>query len=275
MRFSSSAIRRSAASLLALASPVLVACSRSDAKAAGTTESPAARRSGPPVIVATGYTPGVAGAGRIVGTAGPDGAPPVDSVVQLTADTDVCGSSLTPETSSHSGAGLGGVVVWLADIKTGKPLPLARRFDVAVEHCTIDPRVQGVLVGGTMNVASEDQVLHTLRFERQESGDSLAAVSETEAGSLVPIRAPLAAPGLVAIVDPHHPWERGWVAVFDHPYFAVTGPDGRFSLDDVPAGTYALHAWHERLGVTTQSVTVGVGETAVTVKLKATAGNGG
>ena len=49
-------------------------------------------------------------------------------------------------------------------------------------------------------------------------------------------------------------------------------PARRFSIDDVPAGTYALHAWHERLGVTEQSVTVGAGETAVVVTLKAQGG---
>jgi Polysaccharide lyase family 4, domain II len=261
---------RAALALIALAALPFTACSRADAKAEGT--GPAvrnARRTGPPVIVASGYAAGTAGTGRIAGIAGPDGAPPIDSLVQISQDSDVCGTSLTPETALHSGTGLGGVVVWLADVKTGKPLPLARRFDVAVERCAIDPRVQAVVMGGTLDVSSADQVLHTLRFERPDSGDSVAVVSETESGSVVPVRAPVATPGLVAIVDPRHPWERGWLAVFDHPYFAVTDRDGHFSIDDVPAGTYSLHAWHERLGVTEQSVTVGAGETGVTLKLAA------
>jgi Polysaccharide lyase family 4, domain II len=258
---------RSALALAALVALPLGACSRSDAKAAGTTDVRASRRTGAPVIVPTGYVAGVAGTGRVVGTVAADGGAPADSVVRPTVDADACGAALTPETSPHSPTGLGNVVVWLADIRTGKPIPMEHRFDVAVERCALEPRVQGVLVGGTLDVSSADQLLHTLRFERQESGDSLASVSESENGSVVPIRGPLGSAGLVEIRDPRHSWEHGWVAVFDHPYYAVTGPDGHFSLDDVPVGTYSLHAWHERLGVTVQSVTVGSAETAVGMKL--------
>ncbi len=52
-----------------------------------------------------------------------------------------------------------------------------------------------------------------------------------------------------------HPWMAAWVAVFDHPYFAVTGDDGTFAIKGLPDGTYTLQAWHERYG--TQQQTVG------------------
>ena len=42
---------------------------------------------------------------------------------------------------------------------------------------------------------------------------------------------------------------RAYVAVFDHPYFALTDAEGKFSLSEVPPGVYVLEAWHERLGV--------------------------
>ena len=268
----SATCRRALALAGVLFAPFAVACSRSDAKAV---DSPGPRRAhadGPPVIVPTGYaadSTGTAAGGRITGTAGPDGAMPVDSTLHPGVDGDVCGASLADVATPHRADGLGNVVVWLADVKTGKRLPLARRFDVAVERCAIDPRVQAVLTGGTLDVASGDELLHSLRFTRQGTGDSLGVVSASEAGSVVPVRVPVSAASLVGISDARHPWERGWIAVFDHPYYAVTGPDGRFTLDSVPAGTYSLHAWHERLGVTTQSVTVGGGETAVVVKLVA------
>jgi hypothetical protein len=46
------------------------------------------------------------------------------------------------------------------------------------------------------------------------------------------------------------------VAVFDHPYFAVSGVDGSFEIDRVPAGPYTLVAWQETLPSQTQSITV-------------------
>jgi hypothetical protein len=57
-----------------------------------------------------------------------------------------------------------------------------------------------------------------------------------------------------------HPWMKGYIAVFKHPYFAVTDKNGGFELKDLPPGTYTITAWQEKLGTQSQKVTVGVGE---------------
>jgi len=59
-----------------------------------------------------------------------------------------------------------------------------------------------------------------------------------------------------------HPWMNAWVAVMTHPFWAVTGEDGAYTIEDLPAGTYTIEAWHERLGTQTSEVTVADGETA-------------
>ena len=53
-----------------------------------------------------------------------------------------------------------------------------------------------------------------------------------------------------------HPWMKAWIAVLSHPFFAVTGLNGQFEIKNVPAGTYELEAWHERLASKTATVTV-------------------
>ena len=58
-----------------------------------------------------------------------------------------------------------------------------------------------------------------------------------------------------------HPWMAAYIGVVAHPYFAVTGDEGTFSLAGLPAGTYTVAAWHEKYGEQTQTVTVGDGET--------------
>jgi hypothetical protein len=57
-----------------------------------------------------------------------------------------------------------------------------------------------------------------------------------------------------------HAWMRAYVGALEHPYFAVTGEAGTFTLPDLPPGTYTIEAWHERLGTREQQVTIGAKE---------------
>jgi hypothetical protein len=59
-----------------------------------------------------------------------------------------------------------------------------------------------------------------------------------------------------------HPWMESWAGVTEHPYHSVSGEDGSFSIDNLPAGDYVIEAWHERFGTQTQNVTVGDDEAA-------------
>jgi hypothetical protein len=54
---------------------------------------------------------------------------------------------------------------------------------------------------------------------------------------VIPTELPFVAPGMVSVKDNEHPWTRAYLAVFDHPYFAVTGNGGTFTIDGVPAGS--------------------------------------
>ena len=49
---------------------------------------------------------------------------------------------------------------------------------------------------------------------------------------------------------------RAYANVVTNPFFAVTKDDGTFEIKGLPAGTYTIEAWHERLGRQTQSVTI-------------------
>jgi galactose mutarotase-like enzyme len=61
---------------------------------------------------------------------------------------------------------------------------------------------------------------------------------------------------MVALRCDVHAWMNAWVGVMNHPYFAVTGANGAFSLPNLPAGAYTVEAWHEAAGTTTGTVTV-------------------
>ena len=57
-----------------------------------------------------------------------------------------------------------------------------------------------------------------------------------------------------------HPWERAYLAVFDHPFFAVSDQWGKFKIDGLPPGQYRVVAWHERFGEKTVDITFLPGE---------------
>jgi uncharacterized protein (DUF2141 family) len=68
-----------------------------------------------------------------------------------------------------------------------------------------------------------------------------------------------------------HPWMSAYCGVLDNPFYSVTGEDGTFALNKLPAGTYVVEAWHEKYGTQSQTVTVGEKESKeITFVVKAT-----
>jgi len=59
-----------------------------------------------------------------------------------------------------------------------------------------------------------------------------------------------------------HKWMNATVVVVDNPYAVATGPDGSFTLTDVPAGDYTIEVWHDELGKQTANVKVEEGQEA-------------
>src|SRR5439155_543634 len=42
-----------------------------------------------------------------------------------------------------------------------------------------------------------------------------------------------------------HGWMHAWLGVLPHPFYAVSGADGSFSIKGLPPGTYTIEGWHE------------------------------
>lgn len=251
---------RAAFALLGLAAAV--ACGRSNGAAADSARGPGARGVFAPSDAGEYSAVEVATPGGVRGTVSVTGDIPEDSLVHPTSDVTTCGTELTSTTIDHDGPRLAGAVVWLDGVRSGKPLPLVRRYDIINERCLVTPRVQAAIVGGTLNVRSRDPVTHRTRLVRAGETKPVALVTETDEGQVVPLDHALEVPGQIEIRCDQHPWTRGYIAVFDHPYFAVTTADGDFEIDSVPPGTYTLKVWHERLGTVSRQVTVTGGGTA-------------
>lgn len=184
-------------------------------------------------------------------------------------DSALCGKAIPDSSLQQKNGGLGNVVVWLEGVRKGKPIPLEKRLELESDHCLLTPRVQAAVVGSAVNVIGHDDFRQHLRFIAAGEPEPRVAVLLGNNEQVIPSNLPANAPGMVIVKDADHPWPRAYVAVFDHPYYAVTRPDGSFSIDGVPPGKYTLVAWHERTGKTEQPVEISAGGTTrVTVALE-------
>ncbi|MEO8560861.1 MAG: carboxypeptidase-like regulatory domain-containing protein [bacterium] len=177
-------------------------------------------------------------------------------------DSALCGASIPDQSVSQQGNALGGAVVWLDGVRRGKPFPLERRLELESVDCKLSPRVQAAVTRSAVNVLGHDDFRQHLSFLAGGEREPRASILLGKDDQVIPTERPFASPGLVVVRDVDHSWPTAYIAVFDHPYFAVTAPNGTFTIDGVPPGKYKVMAWHERTKRAEQLVEVGAGVTA-------------
>lgn len=177
------------------------------------------------------------------------GTPPL----RVTIDQKVCGSELPDEAIVVDAKGhLANAVVILTGVKRA----ITTDAVVTNEKCRFAPRVQLSRPNGNVRTTSKDAVLHTTQA-LAENGRTIFNVAMPVPN--LSLNKPIGPAGTVRLSCNSHPWMHGWVIVTDEAA-AISGADGRFSIDNVPPGTYELRVWHESLKSAPQKVTVVAGK---------------
>ena len=215
------------------------------------------------LAVADPYTViAVTNGGTIQGVVKLAGNAPTIAPIVVTKNQDYCGDSIpNPVYVVGKDGGLQNVEVYLKDVTTGKALvtdPVA--ISLVNTHCMFRPRVQGASVGQQITISSEDPVLHNTHPQNAVTNATIYNIALPFKGFSVTKPLP-ATPELIKVKCDAHEWMHAWIWEFDHPYFATTGDDGKFTIKDVPPGTYTLVAWQEAAGEKSMSVTVAAGKT--------------
>lgn len=213
-----------------------------------------------------------AAAGEVTGRVLYAGTPPERPPIAITKDAEVCGREPHLDDALVVGPdrGILNVVVRVADPGDAKPMPApSGRVTIDQNGCRFDPRIVLVPAGTPLDFVNSDGILHNIHtwsklnpsFNRAQP-KLKKVMSETFAN-----------PELFRVTCDVHPWMTGTIIVAGHAFYALTGPDGRFTIAGVPAGARTLEFWHERLGVQKRQVTIPAsGEVKVDLTLPAAPG---
>ena len=220
------------------------------------------------VLVAVMGWPGAGfAASSINGTVTFDGKAPTLKPLAMDADPVCAKKHATPQPSETlalgSGNTMGNILVFVSKgLPAGKTFPTPSTPVVLDQNgCLYKPHVMGIMVGQPYKILNSDGVLHNIHTLPKVNKAFNKGMPPTLKEASTTFDKP---EEVFQIKCDVHPWMSAYVAVFTHPFFSVTGTDGKFNITGLDPGTYTITAWHERLGTQTATVTVAANETKST-----------
>jgi plastocyanin len=122
---------------------------------------------------------------------------------------------------------------------------------ITQKGAVFSPRILAVLVGTTVEWPNKDEIFHNVFSISDAKQFDLGLYKHPEVK-----RVTFDKPGRVDVFCSIHAAMNCIILVLDTPYFDATDEHGRYSIANVPAGTYKLKAWHERLPARTVEIVV-------------------
>ena len=225
-----------------------VAWDRGDYQDAATKWESLLRTPGVPTELVTLVTPLVKESRARAGGAAPSPLPIEPQVTMTPMEPEPAPAKVAPTTFPVSGVvqgggshGPGGAVLVLRPTDRPTPKPRSQRVRAVVQKDKrFVPHVLAIPLGATVEFKNEDAMFHNVFSLSKQNEFDLGYAGGGALKEQV-----FAKPGPVHLLCNIHSQMNGWLYVSDSPWFAQAGADGKFTLKNVPPGTYELEVWHE------------------------------
>jgi plastocyanin len=231
----------------------LVSCGKKEETAENAPAS-AAQPAATPIDMAT--------VGSVTGGVKFDGVAPKPKKINMASEPACAaahpGGVVDPEVVVDAKNNLANVIVYVKEGLGDRAFDTPKQAaELDQQGCMYVPHIVAVMTGQSITVKNADQTTHNIHPSPKNNREW----NKSQAAGAPDITDVFAREEVAIPVKCNvHPWMKSYIAVFKHPYFAVSGADGSFTIKDLPPGTYTLEAWHEKYGTSDQTVTIGAKE---------------
>ena len=189
----------------------------------------------------------------VSGTVRFDGAAPKAAKIDMSQDPNCQGSNLAENVVVADGK-LANVFIYVKDGLGTRTFPVpTEAVTLTQSGCKYNPHVLGVMAGQTIKIVNGDPTTHNIHPTPKDNREW----NESQAPQAAALEKTFAREELLLPVKCNqHPWMRMFVNVVKNPFYAVSGPDGKFQIAGLPPGDYTIAFVQEKLGEQDEKVTL-------------------
>jgi plastocyanin len=215
------------------------------------TEEPAASSPAATPAAATPIDPATAAA--VSGTVKFEGAVPKAATIDMSQDPN-CKGANKAELVVASDGHLANVFVYVKEGFGNRTFAAPKEaVELDQSGCRYHPHVMGVMAGQSVKIVNSDPTTHNIHPTPQNNREW----NESQPPQGAPLEKTFAREEIMLPVKCNqHPWMKMYVNVTKSPFYAISGPDGKYEIKGLPPGDYTLAFVHEKFGEKTQKVTL-------------------